>query len=230
MFDEHSIFHTVGSRKYIYFIYPSQSPSSSAPTFFPSISESLPSNNLSNGPSLRSSYPSNLPSSYPTHLPSHPSRTLIPSLLRSPAAPTLTKSPNVACDALKRKTCQEYTDDCYFDKPTKKCYGEDKLPTCSLVTSWWKCKKLRDAFSHCVWSKKSCNEVSCGDYDGKWNKCNKEVNCNWEPITKSCLGKNELPICSKATTKWKCNKLAKTNSKCAWLKSHRICNEINQTN
>jgi len=178
-------------------------------------------------PNTLSVLPSILPSISPTMNPflnaqAFPSYS--PSLIPS-ASPSLrySGSPSLAlCNLSKRKVCNKNAD-CYWDKVTKKCYNKHEFPSCGSVTSLWKCNKLKQSYSNCVWSKKTCRELTCSDYNNNWNECNKEANCNWDKITKECLGKNEVPSCNKATLKWKCNKLKKINSKCKWSRMNMSC-------
>ena len=200
-------------------IRPSLKPSelfSDSPSLIPSNSpSSIPSNDITISPSLVSS-------TYPSILPS-----ISPSLLQSTnpsSLPSVNPSfdPSI-CNLSKRKACAKEINSCYWDKVTKKCYGKDETPSCSFVTSWWKCNKLKQSNFNCLWSKKTCHELICSDYNNRWNKCNKHANCNWDSITKECLGKNEIPSCDAVTLKWKCNKLNKIYPKCEWSTLSKAC-------
>merc|ERR1712232_409150 len=64
--------------------------------------------------------------------------------------------------------------------------------------------------------------IICRVLNGR--KCKKHnKKCNWEKVTKSCYGKDELPACTVATAKRKCNKLKKINSNCFWSYKSKTC-------
>ena len=116
---------------------------------------------------------------------------------------------------------------CNWEQNTKTCYSGNYLPSCHIADSRWKCYKLRNINPNCRWSKvnKNCVDFNCSDHDGKKHKCNKEKSCKWEKNTKSCLGKDDRPSCSKANKYWKCNEVKKLNSKCSWSFKEKTCIE-----
>ena len=107
----------------------------------------------------------------------------------------------------------------------KSCYDKDDLPACNVATLKWKRNKIKDVNSYCEWSpvRKSCVDFNCSDYDGIQDVFKSEKpRCEWEHVTKLCLGEGEIPSCSKVTLKWKCNKLS---SICDWSKSEKTCKQ-----
>ena len=54
-------------------------------------------------------------------------------------------------------------------------------------------------------------------------KINTDADCIWEKITKSCLNDGDVPLCSRADTKWKCNNIKQLNSACWWSTNDKIC-------